>query len=144
VLNPELVAIALGLSAYQAAFIAETVRGGVLSVPRGQIEAASSLGLRRGPIVRHVVIPQALKAILPPLVTIYLSTIKSSSLGAAIGYPELVSVFAGTTLSLVGQAVEIMAITLVIYLAIGLAVSCAVNAWDWRLRAREGHGALPG
>jgi general L-amino acid transport system permease protein len=98
--------------------------------------------LREGPILRLVVLPQALKAILPPLVTIYLSTLKSSSLGAAIGYPELVSVFAGTTLSLVGQAVEIMSITLIIYLAIGLAVSAAMNLWDWRLRAREGHAAF--
>jgi general L-amino acid transport system permease protein len=76
---------------------------------------------------------------LPPLVTIYLSTLKSSSLGAAIGYPELVSVFAGTTMSLVGQAVEIMSVTLVIYLAIGLAISGALSLWDWRLRIREGH-----
>jgi general L-amino acid transport system permease protein len=135
-------AIAAALSMYQAAFIAETVRGGILSVHPGQREAARALGMREGPIVRRIVLPQALKAILPPLVTIYLSTLKSSSLGAAIGYPELVSVFAGTTLSLVGQAVEIMAITLVIYLAIGLAVSAAMNLWDWRLRMREGHAVF--
>lgn len=139
VLSPELVAIAVALSLYQAAFIAETIRGGILSVPRGQPEAAKALGLREGDTLRLVVVPQALKAILPPLVTIYLSTLKSSSLGAAIGYPELVSVFAGTTMSLVGQAVEIMSVTLVIYLAIGLAISGSMNLWDWRLRAREGH-----
>jgi len=139
VLSPELVAIAVALSFYQAAFIAETIRGGILSVPRGQPEAAKALGLREGATLRLVVLPQALKAILPPLITIYLSTLKSSSLGAAIGYPELVSVFAGTTMSLVGQAVEIMSITLVIYLAIGLAISGSINLWDWRLRAREGH-----
>jgi len=142
VLSPELVAIATALSMYQAAFIAETIRGGILAVPRGQSEAARSLGLREAPILRLVVLPQALKAIAPPLATIYLSTLKSSSLGAAIGYPELVSVFAGTTLALVGQAVEIMSITLVIYLAIGLAVSGAMNLWDWRLRARQGHVGL--
>jgi general L-amino acid transport system permease protein len=139
VLSPELVAIAVALSLYQAAFIAETIRGGILSVPRGQPEAARALGLREGATLRLVVLPQALKAILPPLVTIYLSTLKSSSLGAAIGYPELVSVFAGTTMSLVGQAVEIMSVTLVIYLAIGLAISGSMNLWDWRLRVREGH-----
>jgi general L-amino acid transport system permease protein len=139
VLSPELVAIAVALSLYQAAFIAETIRGGIISVPRGQPEAAKALGLRESAALRLVVLPQALKAILPPLVTVYLSTLKSSSLGAAIGYPELVSVFAGTTMSLVGQAVEIMSVTLVIYLAIGLAISGAMNLWVWRLRAREGH-----
>ena len=139
VLSPELVAIAVALSLYQAVFIAETIRGGILSVPRGQPEAAKALGLGEGATLRLVVLPQALKAILPPLVTIYLSTLKSSSLGAAIGYPELVSVFAGTTMALVGQAVEIMSVTLIIYLAIGLAVSGSMNLWDWRLRAREGH-----
>jgi general L-amino acid transport system permease protein len=142
VLSPELVAIATALSLYQAAFIAETIRAGILSVPRGQSESARALGLREGQVLRLVILPQALKAILPPLVTIYLSTLKSSSLGAAIGYPELVSVFAGTTLSLVGQAVEIMSITLVIYLAIALAVSGVMNLWDWRLRTRTGHAAV--
>lgn len=139
VLTPELVAIATALSLYQAAFIAETIRGGILSVPRGQTEASKALGLRDGATLRLVVLPQALKAILPPLVTIYLSTLKSSSLGAAIGYPELISVFAGTTMTLVGQAVEIMSVTLIIYLAIGLVISGAMNLWDWRLRAREGN-----
>ncbi len=139
VLSPELVAIAAALSLYQAAFIAETIRGGILAVPRGQSEAARALGLREGATLRLIVLPQALKAIVPPLVTIYLSTLKSSSLGAAIGYPELVSVFAGTTMALVGQAVEIMSVTLIIYLAIGLAISASMNLWDWRLRMREGH-----
>jgi general L-amino acid transport system permease protein len=138
-LSPELVAIAIALSTYQTSFIAEAVRGGVLSVPRGQIEAARSLGLAERSILRLIVLPQALRAILPPLITLHLSTLKNSSLGAAIGYPELVSVFAGTTLSLVGQAVEIMSVTLMIYLLMGLIVSGVLNIVDWRLRAREGH-----
>jgi general L-amino acid transport system permease protein len=138
-LSPELVAIAIALSLYQTSFIAEAVRGGVLSVPRGQIEAARSLGLAERSILRLIVLPQALRAILPPLITLHLSTLKNSSLGAAIGYPELVSVFAGTTLSLVGQAVEIMSVTLMIYLLMGLIVSGVLNIVDWRLRARGGH-----
>jgi general L-amino acid transport system permease protein len=138
-LSPELVAIAIALSLYQTSFIAEAVRGGVLSVPRGQIEAARSLGLAERSILRLIVLPQALRAILPPLITLHLSTLKNSSLGAAIGYPELVSVFAGTTLSLVGQAVEIMSLTLMIYLLMGLIVSGVLNIVDWRLRARGGH-----
>jgi general L-amino acid transport system permease protein len=108
-------------------------------VPRGQIEAARSLGLAERSILRLIVLPQALRAILPPLITLHLSTLKNSSLGAAIGYPELVSVFAGTTLSLVGQAVEIMSVTLMIYLVMGLIVSGVLNIVDWRLRARGGH-----
>jgi general L-amino acid transport system permease protein len=138
-LIPELVAIAAALSIYQAAFIAEAVRGAVLSVPKGQIEAARSLGLRERLILRMVVIPQALRAMLPSLITLHLSTLKNSSLGAAIGYPEFFSVFAGTTLSLVGQAVEIMSMTLMIYLLMGIIVSGVLNLIDWQLRAREGY-----
>jgi general L-amino acid transport system permease protein len=139
-LLPELIAIAAALSIYQTAFIAEAVRGAVLSVPKGQIEAGRSLGLSQRLILRLIVVPQALRALLPPLITLHLSTLKNSSLGAAIGYPEFVSVFAGTTLSLVGQAVEIMSMTLMIYLLMGLVVSGVLNVVDWRLRAKEGHG----
>jgi general L-amino acid transport system permease protein len=139
VLVPELIAIAVALSIYQAAFIAEAVRGAVLSVPKGQIEAARSLGLAERTILYLIVIPQALRALLPPLITLHLSTLKNSSLGAAIGYPEFVSVFAGTTLSLVGQAVEIMSMTLMIYLLMGMIVAGSLNILDWRLRSRGGY-----
>jgi len=135
-LVPELIAIAAALSVYQAAFIAEAVRGAVLSVPRGQVEAGRSLGLAERTIFRLIVLPQALRTLLPPLITLHLSTLKNSSLGAAIGYPEFVSVFAGTTLSLVGQAVEIMSMTLMIYLLIGMVVAGTLNILDWRLRSR--------
>jgi len=139
-LVPELIAIAAALSIYQAAFIAEAVRGAILSVPQGQVEAARSLGLAERTILRLIVLPQALRTLLPPLITLHLSTLKNSSLGAAIGYPEFVSVFAGTTLSLVGQAVEIMSMTLMIYLLMGMFVAGALNLLDWRLRSRGGHG----
>jgi general L-amino acid transport system permease protein len=138
-LVPELIAIAAALSIYQAAFIAEAVRGAVLSVSKGQIEAARSLGLTERTILYRVVIPQAMRALLPPLITLHLSTLKNSSLGAAIGYPEFVSVFAGTTLSLVGQAVEIMSMTLMIYLLMGMIVAGSLNILDWRLRSRGGY-----
>ena len=136
VLVPEFIAITAALSIYQAAFIAEAVRGAVLSVPKGQVEAARSLGLTERTIRYLIVIPQALRALLPPLITLHLSTLKNSSLGAAIGYPEFVSVFAGTTLSLVGQAVEIMSMTLMIYLLMGVIVAGSLNILDWRLRSR--------
>ncbi len=135
-LVPEFIAITAALSIYQAAFIAEAVRGAVLSVPKGQVEAARSLGLTERTIRYLIVIPQALRALLPPLITLHLSTLKNSSLGAAIGYPEFVSVFAGTTLSLVGQAVEIMSMTLMIYLLMGVIVAGSLNILDWRLRSR--------
>ena len=106
---PEFVALTLALSTYTAAFIAEIVRAGILSVHKGQMEAGSSLGLQRGAVLRLIVIPQAMRVILPPLTNQYLNLTKNSSLAVAIGYPDLVSVFAGTTLSQTGQAIEIIA-----------------------------------
>src|SRR5262249_37828814 len=106
-LIPELVALAIALTTYTAAFIAEIVRAGVLAVPRGQTEAALALGLRRGQTLRLIVVPQALRLIVPPLTNQYLNLTKNSSLAVAIGYPDLVAVFAGTTLSQTGQAIEI-------------------------------------
>ena len=105
---PEFVALTLALSTYTAAFIAEIVRAGILSVHKGQMEAGSSLGLQRGSVLRLIVIPQAMRVILPPLTNQYLNLTKNSSLAVAIGYPDLVSVFAGTTLSQTGQAIEII------------------------------------
>ena len=106
---PEFVALTLALATYTAAFIAEIVRAGIQSVHKGQMEAGSSLGLQRGSTLRLIVVPQAMRVILPPLTNQYLNLTKNSSLAVAIGYPDLVSVFAGTTLSQTGQAIEIIA-----------------------------------
>ena len=130
---PELVALAIALSTYTAAFIAETVRSGILAVHKGQMEAGLSLGLSRGEVLRLIVMPQALRVILPPLTSQYLSLTKNSSLAVAIGYPDLVSVFAGTALNQTGQAIEIIAITLAVYLALSLFTSAVMNFYNWRV-----------
>ena len=124
---PEFVALTLALSTYTAAFIAEIVRAGILSVHKGQMEAGSSLGLQRGSTLRLIVVPQAMRVILPPLTNQYLNLTKNSSLAVAIGYPDLVSVFAGTTLSQTGQAIEIIAITMGVYLLISLVTSAMMS-----------------
>jgi general L-amino acid transport system permease protein len=130
---PEFVALTLALSTYTAAFIAEIVRAGVQSVQKGQTEAGASLGLPRGATLRLIVVPQALRVILPPLTNQYLNLTKNSSLAVAIGYPDLVSVFAGTTLSQTGQAIEIIAITMAVYLALSLMTSAVMSVYDWRI-----------
>jgi general L-amino acid transport system permease protein len=126
---PEFVALLLALSTYTASFIAEIVRAGILSVHKGQMEAGASLGLRRGSILRLIVIPQALRVILPPLTNQYLNLTKNSSLAVAIGYPDLVSVFAGTTLSQTGQAIEILSMTMGVYLLISLVTSAMMSLY---------------
>jgi general L-amino acid transport system permease protein len=130
---PEFVALTLALSTYTAAFIAEIVRAGVQSVHKGQMEAGASLGLKRGATLRLIVVPQALRVILPPLTNQYLNLTKNSSLAVAIGYPDLVSVFAGTTLSQTGQAIEIIAITMAVYLALSLVTSGLMSIYGWRI-----------
>ncbi|SHM38762.1 amino acid ABC transporter permease [Bradyrhizobium lablabi] len=130
---PEFVALTLALSTYTAAFIAEIVRAGIQSVHKGQMEAGSSLGLQRGSVLRLIVIPQAMRVILPPLTNQYLNLTKNSSLAVAIGYPDLVSVFAGTTLSQTGQAIEIIGITMGVYLLISLITSAVMSFYGWRL-----------
>jgi general L-amino acid transport system permease protein len=130
---PELVALAVALSTYTASFIAEIVRAGIMSVHKGQMEAGLSLGLGRGSVLRLIVIPQAMRVILPPLTNQYLNLTKNSSLAVAIGYPDLVSVFAGTTLSQTGQAIEIIAITMGVYLALSLFTSGIMSFYNWRL-----------
>jgi general L-amino acid transport system permease protein len=130
VLIPEFVALVAALATYAAAFIAEIARGGILAVPKGQLEAARALGLGPGQVLRLVVIPQALRVMVPPLTSQYLNVLKNSSLGAAIGFPELMNVFVGSALNITGQAVEIIAITLAIYLVIGLAVSALMNWYN--------------
>jgi len=131
--RPELVALTVALSTYTASFIAEVVRAGILSVHRGQMEAGQSLGLQRGSVLRLIVVPQALRVILPPLTNQYLNLTKNSTLAVAIGYPDLVSVFAGTTLSQTGQAIEIIAITMGVYLLLSLVTGAIMNFYGWRL-----------
>jgi general L-amino acid transport system permease protein len=132
-LIPEFVALTLALSTYTAAFIAEIVRAGIQSVHKGQMEAGASLGLQRGSTLRLIVVPQALRVILPPLTNQYLNLTKNSSLAVAIGYPDLFSVFAGTTLSQTGQAIEIIAITMGVYLLISLVTSAIMSFYGWRI-----------
>lgn len=132
-LIPELIALWLALGIYTAAFIAEIVRAGILSVPKGQTEAAAALGLSRGQTLRLVVIPQALRVIVPPLTSQYLNLLKNSSLATAIGYPDLVAVFAGTTLNQTGQAVEVIAMTMAVYLTISLSISLLMNWYNARV-----------
>jgi general L-amino acid transport system permease protein len=135
---PEFVALTLALSTYTGAFIAEIVRAGIQSVHNGQMEAGASLGLTRGSTLRLIVVPQALRVILPPLTSQYLNLTKNSSLAVAIGYPDLVSVFAGTTLSQTGQAIEIIAITMGVYLLISLVTSAIMNFYGWRISRSAG------
>lgn len=130
VLIPELASLVLALSIYTAAFIAENVRSGILSVPRGQVEAGRALGLGEGQVTRLIVVPLALRVVVPPLTNQYLNLTKNSSLAAAIAYPDLVSVFAGTVLNQTGQAVEVIAITMAVYLAISLSIAGAMNMYN--------------
>jgi len=129
---PEFVALVLALATYTAAFIAEIVRAGIQSVDKGQKEAAQAVGLRPGQVLKFVVIPQALRVIVPPLTNQYLNLTKNSSLAAAIAYPDLVQVFAGTALNQAGQAVEIIGITMMVYLSISLTIAMFMNAYNRR------------
>jgi general L-amino acid transport system permease protein len=135
-LFPEFVALLVALTTYTAAYIAEIVRAGILAVPRGQTEAALALGLRRRATLRLVVVPQALRVIVPPLTNQYLNLTKNSSLAVAVGYPDLVAVFAGTALSQTGQAIEIIAITMAVYLVISLVTSALMNWYNARVAVR--------
>ena len=130
--TPEFVALLVALSLYTASFIAEIVRAGVLSVSKGQFEAAKALGLPSSVAMNKVIIPQAMRVIIPPLTSQYLNLTKNSSLAAAIAYPELVSVFAGTALNQTGQAVEIIFITMSIYLFLSLLTSFLMNTYNAR------------
>ena len=136
-LAPEFVALLVGLSIYTAAFIAEVVRAGILAVSRGQTEAAYAIGLKPGITLRLVVLPQAMRVIIPPLTSQYLNLTKNSSLAVAIGYPDLVQVFTGTVLNQTGQAVEVVAITMAVYLTISLVTSLAMNWYNSRIALVE-------
>jgi general L-amino acid transport system permease protein len=134
---PEFAALLFGLSIYTAAFIAEVVRAGITAVSRGQTEAAYSLGLRARPTLRLIVVPQAMRVIIPPLTSQYLNLTKNSTLAVAIGYPDLVQVFTGTVLNQTGQAVEVVAITMAVYLTISLATSLLMNIYNSRIALVE-------
>ena len=134
---PELAALLFALTLYTASFIAEIVRSGITSVSHGQTEAASALGLPGRRILRLVVIPQALRVIIPPLTSQYLNLTKNSSLAVAIGYPDLVNVFMGTTLNQTGRAVEIVAMTMAVYLFISLAISLLMNIYNRAVALKE-------
>ena len=137
VLTPEFIALLVALSMYTASYIAEIVRAGIMAVSHGQTEAAAALGLRPGPTLRLVIVPQALRVIIPPLTSQYLNLTKNSSLAAAIAYPDLVLVFAGTTLMQTGQAVEIIAITMAVYLTISLLISGFMNWYNKKMALVE-------
>jgi general L-amino acid transport system permease protein len=134
---PEFVALLVGLATYTAAFIAEIVRAGIVAVSKGQTEAANALGLRNGPTLKLVVIPQAMRVIIPPLTSQYLNLMKNSSLAVAIGYPDLVQVFTGTVLNQTGQAVEVVAITMAVYLTISVVTSFSMNVYNRRVALVE-------
>ena len=134
---PEFIALLLALVIYTAAFIAEIVRAGIQAVSHGQTEAASALGVRPNHRMRLVVIPQAMRVIVPPLTSQFLNLTKNSSLATAIAYPDLFSVFAGTTLNQTGQAVEIMAMTLAVYLTLSLLTSGFMNWYNSRIKLVE-------
>ncbi|CUH82660.1 amino acid ABC transporter permease [Tropicibacter naphthalenivorans] len=134
---PEFMALFLALTTYTAAFIAEIVRAGIQAVPKGQSEASAALGLPDNLAMRKVILPQAFRVIVPPLTSQYLNLTKNSSLAAAIGYPELVAVFAGTTLNQVGRAIEIIAIVILVYLTISLLTSAFMNWFNNRVKLVE-------
>ena len=133
---PELVALLVALSTYTAAFIAEIVRAGILSVHKGQMEAGLSLGLGRGTVLRLIVIPQALRVILPPLTNQYLNLTKNSSLAVAVGYQDIVSI-ANTTLNQTGQAIEAIALIMMVFLTISLGISFFMNWYNARIALVE-------
>ena len=137
VLIPELAALTLALSIYTSSFIAEVIRSGIQSVPHGQHEAARSLGLPNPVTLRQVIIPQAMRVIIPPLTSQYLNIVKNSSLAAAIGYPDMVSLFAGTVLNQTGQAIETIAITMAVYLIISLIISLLMNIYNRKIALVE-------
>jgi general L-amino acid transport system permease protein len=137
VLIPEFISLTFALVVYTAAFIAENVRAGIMAISHGQTEAAYALGLRPGPTLRLVIIPQAMRVIIPPMTSQYLNLTKNSSLATAIAYPDLVAVFAGTVLNQTGQAVECIAITMAVYLTTSLTTSVFMNWFNAKMALRE-------
>ncbi len=138
--SPEFAALLIGLTTYTAAFIGEIVRGGILAVDKGQSEAAAALGLSRIKALRFVVLPQALRVIIPPTTSQFLNLLKNSSLAVAIGYPDLISI-TNTTLNQTGQAIEAIAVAMAAYLVVSVGVSLAMNAYNAAILRRGGRGA---
>ena len=134
---PELIALTLALTLYTATFIAENVRAGIQGVGKGQKEAAASIGLTPSQVLKLIIMPQALRIIIPPTTNQYLNLTKNSSLAAAIAYPDLVLVFAGTAMMQTGRAIEIVAITMATYLTISLAISAFMNWYNKRIAIQE-------
>lgn len=134
---PELAALWLALTIYTGAFITENVRGGILAVSNGQTEASLALGLSRSQTLRLIIIPQALRVIIPPQTSQYLNLAKNSSLATAIGYPDLVSIFAGTALNQIGRAIEIIFMTMLVYLTLSLTISVLMNIYNNRIKLKE-------
>jgi general L-amino acid transport system permease protein len=137
VLVPEMLAVWLALTLYTAAFIAEIVRAGILAVAKGQTEAAYSIGMRPGMTLRLIIIPQALRVIIPPLTSQYLNLTKNSSLAVAIAYPELVSIFAGTALNQVGKEIEMIFMMMMVYLTFSVATAAFMNWFNARVKLVE-------
>lgn len=136
-ISPEFLALTFALIIYTATFIAEAVRSGIEAVSKGQKEAAASLALSDYQALKLVVLPQAIRIAIPPTINQYLNLVKNSSLATAIGYPEIVTVFAGTSLNQVGQAIEIIAITMLVYLTISLVVSAILNWFNHKMKIKE-------
>lgn len=134
---PELMALALALTVYTGAFIAEAVRAGIQSVPHGQTEAARSLGLRERKIMSLIIVPQAMRVIVPLLNSEYQSLVKNSTLATAIGYPDLFTVFVGTTLNQTGQAIEIVFMTMAVYFVINMIISFLMNRFNTKVALVE-------
>ena len=137
VLIPEFIAILLALALYTAAFVAEIVRAGIIAIAKGQTEASYSLGLRPGVTLRLIIIPQALRIIIPPLTSQYLNLTKNSSLAVAIAYPELVSIFAGTALNQVGKEIEMIFMMMAVYLTFSIVTSIFMNWFNARVKLVE-------
>ena len=133
---PELIALWLSLTLYSATFIGEYVRSGILAVDKGQREAAFALGHQPWMTYRLIIIPQAMRVVTPPLISQYLTLVKNSSLAVVIGYPDLIHVFAGTALNQSGQAVEIISITMAVYLGISLVISLIMNWYNKKFALR--------
>ena len=133
----EFVALLFGLVLYTASFIAEIVRAGIVSVPKGQTEAAGALGLQPGITTKLIIVPQALRVIIPPLTSQYLNLIKNSSLAVAIGYPDLVQIYMGTVLNQTGAAVQVVLTTMAVYLVISLVISLGMNIYNQRMSLAE-------
>ena len=134
---PAMLAVMVALVVYHSAYAAEMVRAGILSVNKGQTEAALSIGLKQGFVMRLVIIPQAMRAIVPPMISLWMNVVKNSSLAIAIGFPDLVSVFMQTSLNQSGHAVEIVAMVMAFYMTVSLTISACLNVYNKKIQLTE-------